>query len=68
MRERIDCPACEVGTLRPVLYGLVTDEEVQEKADRGEVILGGCERTQDSPEWECSACGCGYDADQLESR
>lgn len=38
MRERVDCPDCEDATLRPIIYVLVTDEELQEKADRGAVV------------------------------
>lgn len=51
------CPACGDGTLRPIVYGLVRDAKLREKADRGEVVLGGCQVGQNSPDWECPSCG-----------
>lgn len=51
------CPACEERMLRPVLHGLVVDPEMQDEADRGEVVLGGCMVGEDSPAWECPVCG-----------
>lgn len=65
MREPRSCPACEDDTLRPIIYGLVTGGELHEKADRGEVVLGGCQVGQDAPDWECGTCGRHYQADQL---
>lgn len=56
MRERIECPTCGRDTLRPIIYGLVVDGELREKADRGEVVLGGCQVGEESPDWECSRC------------
>lgn len=57
MRDKPLCPACENAFLRPIIYGLVTDDELQEKADRGEIILAGCDESEDSPAWGCSDCG-----------
>lgn len=57
MRERPPCPACGEGTLHPIIYGLVRDGKLREKADRGEVVLGGCLVGEDSPKWECPECG-----------
>lgn len=57
MRERGDCPACEDGTLRPIIYGLVRGGELREKVDRGEVVLGGCQVGEDAPDWACNDCG-----------
>lgn len=66
MRERLLCPKCERGRLRPIIYGLVQDGELREKADRGEIVLGGCQVAEESPDWECSECGTRYQADQLD--
>lgn len=66
MRERPRCPECQEGQLRPILYGLVGDGELRQKADRGEVVLGGCQVGEKSPDWECSECGTRYQADQVD--
>lgn len=57
MRERTRCPACEEGTLRPIIYGLVAGGELRKKADRGEAVLGGCQVGEEAPKWACSECG-----------
>ena len=54
------CPICE-GKVVPIVYGMPTGE-LEEKADRGEVILGGCCIAVDEhghnlmPEWACTNC------------
>lgn len=65
MHERTQCPACESATLRPIIYGLVTGGELREKADRGEIVLGGCQVSEDAPDWKCIGCGARFQADQL---
>lgn len=60
MRERRSCPTCEEGSLRRIIYGLVAGGELQEKADRGEVVLGGCQVGENSPDWECPHCGAQF--------
>lgn len=66
MHERPTCPACDEGTLRPIVYGLVQDGKLRERADRGAVMLGGCQVGQDSPEWECPECETRYQADPVD--
>lgn len=54
------CPKCG-GKVVPIVYGMPM-EELQEKADRGEVILGGCciacdeNGKQIDPKWWCVDC------------
>ena len=51
------CPKCG-GKVVPVVYGMPM-EELQEKADRGEVILGGCCIALDEKGKHIdSKCGC----------
>lgn len=49
------CPYCG-GKLLPIAYGM-PGEELQEKAEKGEVILGGCCLTGTDPQKQCSECG-----------
>lgn len=50
------------GKVVPIVYGMPM-EELQEKADRGEVILGGCcialdeKGKQIDPKYGCVDCG-----------
>ena len=54
------CPKCG-GKVVPIVYGMPM-EELQEKTDRGEVILGGCcialdeKGKQIDPRWGCIDC------------
>ena len=57
MREREGrCPSCGSPDRIPIAYGLPTQETV-ERADRGEVLLGGCLVHDEAPRWQCRACG-----------
>ena len=49
------CPCCG-GKLLPIVYG-EPGPELFEKADKGEVILGGCIVTGLDPQKECAECG-----------
>ena len=49
------CPYCG-GKLLPIVYGM-PGEELQQKAENGEVILGGCCLTGTDPQKQCSECG-----------
>ena len=49
------CPYCG-GKLLPIVYGM-PGEELQQKAENGEVILGGCCLTGADPQKQCSECG-----------
>lgn len=54
------CPKCG-GKVVPIVYGMPLPE-MEEKADRGEVILGGCciavdeHGRQLAPQWGCVDC------------
>ena len=46
------CPTCGTQTLR-IVYGMPS-RELWEQAERGEVMLGGCE--PEMPDWWCPSC------------
>ena len=54
------CPVCG-GNVVPIVYGMPF-EDLEEKADRGEVVLGGCCIALDehgrnmNPRWACTNC------------
>jgi hypothetical protein len=50
------CPECGSENVIPIVYGK-PGEELIEKAERGEVKLGGCVVTDDSPYRYCAECG-----------
>ena len=54
-RKPRKCPHCG-GKVVPIIYGEPRNE-VFEKADRGEVVLGGCGITAHMPQWQCTGCG-----------
>lgn len=33
------------------------DEALQDKIERGLVVLGGCDISPDDPDWQCNDCG-----------
>jgi len=50
------CPRCGAPLKRVrVLYGYPTPE-AEERAGRGEVVLGGCVIGYGEPKWACAAC------------
>ena len=55
-KKRPICPACGEPEPLPILYGYPTIESF-EKAERGEIALGGCLVWEDQPNWHCTACG-----------
>jgi len=58
-RDPRRCPACGSRRSRPVVYGLPAPP-LQQRAERGEVALGGCELPLDpaaEPDRECRDCG-----------
>jgi hypothetical protein len=50
------CPHCGSQRCVPVAYGFPSTD-LQEEAERGEVVLGGCIIWGGQPEWVCMACG-----------
>ena len=55
LRKPRKCPHCG-GKVVSIIYG-EPSHELFEKADRGEVILGGCCISDLSPDWQCVSCG-----------
>jgi len=52
----VHCSRCESGVLVPILYGMPgLDDWASEQ--RGEIVIGGCLRADDSPTHRCNACG-----------
>lgn len=49
------CPACGRDTVIGIVYG-EPSREMMEKAQRGEIILGGCNVDYPAPRWECKTC------------
>jgi hypothetical protein len=49
------CPACG-GAGVPIAYGLAT-YQAGKAAERGEVVVGGCEVTGEDPDYRCGSCG-----------
>ena len=55
-RKPCKCPKCG-GNVVPIVYGMPASE-LYEKAQRKEVVLGGCCNTEDGdPQWACIECG-----------
>ncbi len=50
------CPGCGATDVIPIVYGYPT-LETSEAWERGEIQLGGCIIGEESPEYECRACG-----------
>ncbi len=51
------CPKCTSAKVAEVLFGLPNDfESIRSKLDSGELILGGCDVSADSPKWHCHDC------------
>ena len=55
-KEVPPCPNCGGKNGLPIVYGLPS-KDVLERAQRGEVILGGCFVTEEHPQWRCRDCG-----------
>jgi hypothetical protein len=49
------CDVCGRSPARPVVYGYPTPAALDE-AERGEIVLGGCEIDTDRPRRLCSQC------------
>jgi endogenous inhibitor of DNA gyrase (YacG/DUF329 family) len=53
----VSCPRCDTEVEPvPILYGYPTPEAMQE-VEAGRISLGGCMVGDESPEFECPACG-----------
>lgn len=49
------CPRCHSTHVVRILYGFPSAEGFR-KAERGEVVLGGCMIRMNSPKWACKTC------------
>jgi hypothetical protein len=52
----ICCPSCGNSDVVGILYGLPA-AEAGRAAETGQVVLGGCTVTRDSPDTQCRSCG-----------
>jgi RNA polymerase subunit RPABC4/transcription elongation factor Spt4 len=51
------CPKCNSRNLAKFLYGLVRrDTKSDNPIEDEKIILGGCSREWDSPDWRCNDC------------
>jgi len=50
------CPRCHSSNVIPILYGMPTSE-AGEESDKGLIKLGGCDVSDDDPQWYCKDCG-----------
>ena len=50
------CPVCKQKTGVEILYGLPLFK-MHEASERGEIVLGGCIDSHNSPERACTSCG-----------
>lgn len=57
-RKPVRCPNCGSKVLR-IQYGY-PGHEMRDAAERGEILLGGCCISPDSPDYGCPNCGQGY--------
>lgn len=55
LRKPESCPNCSGADIRRICYGRPLPEPL-EKAQRGEVVLGGRFIQPWSPDWECQNC------------
>lgn len=54
------CSECDSEDVIPIAYGK-PGRSLASAAERGEVILGGCMISEDSPNWHCKACGAEWE-------
>ncbi|MCY3414979.1 MAG: hypothetical protein INQ03_25235 [Candidatus Heimdallarchaeota archaeon] len=53
------CPKCKSEEYTPIMYGYPAKESI-EAAEKGELILGGCELPKKLTNASCKACGHRY--------
>jgi hypothetical protein len=52
------CPACRSPRVARILYGLPHfTPALERELDEGRAVLGGCVVFDESPRWQCVACG-----------
>jgi hypothetical protein len=57
--EKPACPECGSRDVLPIVYGL-PGPELEARALRGEVMLGGCVVFDSSPDLGCTNCGASW--------
>ncbi|MEW6144575.1 MAG: hypothetical protein AB1598_06100 [Thermodesulfobacteriota bacterium] len=55
MFEKPACPECGSHDVLPIVYGL-PGPELEARAVRGEVVLGGCIVYDSAPDLHCKSC------------
>lgn len=56
MSRKYICPKCKKKEGVPIVYGYPLIGLAEQK-ERGEIVLGGCCVSKDSPDRQCLACG-----------
>lgn len=56
MESKLICPKCKQKSGVSISYGFPGDE-MQEEAERNEIVLGGCVQEEGAPEKQCLSCG-----------
>jgi len=55
IRKPDACPSCGGTNVKPIMYGLPSNEGL-ERAARGDFVLGGCVVRHDRADWRCMDC------------
>ena len=51
------CPHCGSAPVAEILYGFPNfNDELEQKLNANEIVLGGCCISGDDPEWQCPQC------------
>jgi hypothetical protein len=57
------CPRCSSDEVLRVVYGLPSEEMIEESI-AGRVLLGGCVVWPEAPDWQCVVCGHEWRGDE----
>ena len=52
------CPRCNGTEIAEIVYGYPSDELLHSNDDN--VVIGGCVVSDNSPNWSCKQCSCGF--------
>lgn len=61
-RKPESCTRCGFSPIADILQGepAFSDGKLERLIDSGHIVLGGCIRLPDSPDWMCTNCGLGF--------
>lgn len=61
-RKPESCTRCGFSPIADILQGepAFADDKLERLMDSGHIVLGGCIRPPDSPDWMCTKCGLGF--------